>query len=106
MLWGPIARQARDITPDHGLGKTFLDWLAGCAMIYFTLFGVGKIIFGHWGTGLLFLCGAITTGGYLLWDLRRQDWHVLTDSDSLTRNTSSPKHAPLLAPRAPDDTRM
>ncbi len=48
-------------------------------MIYLTLFGIGKIIFGHWGTGLLWLGGAVISGAYLYWDLNRRGWSLLTD---------------------------
>jgi hypothetical protein len=55
------------------------DWLAGCAMIYLTLFGIGKIIFGQTGLGLAFLGLAALAAGYVYWDLNRRGWSVLDD---------------------------
>lgn len=46
-----------------------MDWFAGCVLIYMTLFGVGKIIFGQASVGLAFLALAALAGGVLYWDL-------------------------------------
>jgi hypothetical protein len=43
-FWGPIARKAPDISPPRDQWNNLSDWLAGCAMIYLILFGLGKII--------------------------------------------------------------
>ena len=44
-----------------------------------TLFGVGKMIFGHLllGSGLLAL--ALLTGGVIYWDLNRRGWKAISD---------------------------
>ncbi len=78
-FWGPIARQAPEITPRHDEGSNFLDWLAGCVMIYATLFGAGKIIFGQRGLGLLFLAAAAGAGIFLYRHLSRRGWKVVAD---------------------------
>ena len=56
-FWGPIARQATDVPPGARRPANFLDWIAGCVMVYLALFGVGKLIFGEYGLGALFLLG-------------------------------------------------
>ena len=78
-FWGPIARQAPELAPPRDEATNFLDWLAGCIMVYLTLFGAGKIIFGHWGAGLSFLGAAAAAAVYLYWHLSRRGWNVLTD---------------------------
>ena len=78
-LWGPIAREARDVTPPRDGWNNLFDWLAGCVMIYLTLFGAGKIIFGDWSTGLIFLAVAAMAGGFVYWDLNRRGWKILKD---------------------------
>jgi hypothetical protein len=55
------------------------DWLTGCAMIYLTLFGIGKILFGQAWLGLAFLGLAALADGYVYWDLNRCGWSVLDD---------------------------
>jgi Na+/proline symporter len=57
-FWGPIAAQAADVRSDTGAGREFVNWGAGCALIFGTLFGVGKIILGFWGPGLGYLAVA------------------------------------------------
>ena len=78
-LWGPIAREAVDVTPKRDEWSNLLDWAAGCTMIYLTLFGIGKIIFGHVHLGLTFLVLAVIAGYIVYWDLNRRGWKVLDD---------------------------
>ena len=62
-------------------GRTnFLDWIAGCVMVYLALFGVGKIIFGEYGLGVLFLLGSAAAAVFLYVHLSRRGWSVITDS--------------------------
>jgi solute:Na+ symporter, SSS family len=54
------------------------DWIAGCTMIYCSLFGIGHIILGStWlGVGLLAIAGLCA--GFIFWDLNRRGWETLT----------------------------
>lgn len=45
--WRPVARRAPDVTPDAGLGRLAVDWLAGVAFVYATLFAIGFVLFGR-----------------------------------------------------------
>ena len=40
---------------DSGCWQLFVDWIAGCFLVFCTLFGFGKIILGEHSVGLLFL---------------------------------------------------
>jgi solute:Na+ symporter, SSS family len=73
-LWGPIAAEARDVVPTHDAAYNFLDWISGCVMIYMTLFGIGKIIFGQPMLGIVFLVIAVIAGWVIYWDLNRRGW--------------------------------
>ncbi len=78
-LWGPIAARAVDITPVHDGLHNLLDWVAGCVLVYATLFGVGKILFGQPGVGLLLL-GVAGVGAWIVyWDLNRRGWKTLME---------------------------
>jgi solute:Na+ symporter, SSS family len=46
-----------------GGGLAWANWIAGVVAVYATLFGIGKIIFGEWGTGLILL--AIAAGAFV-----------------------------------------
>ncbi len=54
------------------------DWLAGCALIYGSLFGIGYIIFGHPGTGIALLATAAACAAFIFWDLGRRGWDLLS----------------------------
>jgi SSS family solute:Na+ symporter len=76
-LWGPVAREATDVPPSRDGVFNLKDWLSGVAMIYAFLFGAGKIIFGAWPVGLVFLaCGGLF-GAVIWFDLRRRGWKMI-----------------------------
>jgi solute:Na+ symporter, SSS family len=78
-LWGPIAREAVDVVPNHDAFFNFLDWISGCVLVYMTLFGVGKIIFGQMGLGIGFLVIAVVAGYIIYWDLNRRGWKTVLE---------------------------
>lgn len=80
MLWGPIAQAAPEVKPTRDLLQNLADWASGCIMIYCTLFGTGKLIFGQWQTGILFLAVAFVSGGFLFWHLSRRGWQVMGEA--------------------------
>lgn len=78
-LWGPIAREATDVTPTHDALYNFLDWIAGCVLVYMTLFGVGKILFGQTLLGFALIALAATAGFIIYWDLNRRGWKTVIE---------------------------
>ena len=78
-LWKPIARLAPEVPPARELKYNFLDWLAGCAMIYGALFGTGKIILKDYGTGVILLAVALAAGWYIYRDLNRRGWKSVVE---------------------------
>ena len=69
--WKPVARLVPDVSPTHDIGLNLISWLLGCAMVYLTLFGLGRFILGAHGKGLLFLLGAAICAAGLRSNLRR-----------------------------------
>ncbi len=53
--WKPIAQLAPDVPPTRDLGRNLVAWLLGCAMVYATLFGIGKLCFGQLASGAAML---------------------------------------------------
>jgi solute:Na+ symporter, SSS family len=76
-LWGPVADKARDITQPRDGVFNLMDWLCGCVLVYMTLFGVGKIIFGQTLAGLGFLALACLAAWLIYWDLTRRGWKTV-----------------------------
>lgn len=72
--WGPIAAKAPDVKSDRDGLANFLDWIAGCVLIYMALFGVGKLIFGETALGAGFLVVAAAAGVWIYRDLSRRGW--------------------------------
>jgi SSS family solute:Na+ symporter len=56
-----------------------MDWAAGCVLVYATLFGVGKIIFGETGLGLGMLAVAAAAGLLIYRDLERRGWRTVVE---------------------------
>jgi Na+/proline symporter len=77
--WKKIAAQLPDVTSDTGFGWLLLDWVSGVILVYSTLFGVGRLIFGDYlaGAGLL----AVAVGAALLinFDLNRRGFKTIAE---------------------------
>ena len=72
--WAPVARKAPEILPTRDMAYNLLDWIAGCVMIYGSLFGVGKMLLKDYTTGLVFLAVALAAGAVIYRDLSRRGW--------------------------------
>jgi solute:Na+ symporter, SSS family len=62
--WNGIAARA-DLSASHAQGRLslqFVNWILGCALIYGSLFGLGKLIFKEWVAGFALLLVAIVAG--------------------------------------------
>jgi solute:Na+ symporter, SSS family len=78
-LWGPIARKAMDVKPQHDGAANLFDWVCGCVLVYMTLFGVGKLIFGQVYAGVGFLALAAFAGWLIYRHLNRRGWKTIVD---------------------------
>ena len=83
--WKRVAALAPDMAEVRDLGSNAFDWVMGCVMVYGTLFGIGKIIFGAWLTGLLLLACAALSGYLIFWDLSRRGWQTLSGVQPSTK---------------------
>ena len=77
--WKSIAAKLPEVKGDSGYLQLFVDWLAGCLMVMFALFGVGKILFGQTQMGILFILIAAAAGAVIYWHLSRIGWEKLGD---------------------------
>jgi Na+/proline symporter len=72
--WRPVERLAPDVEVTHDLGWNLADWLAGCALVYGALFGIGKVILHDWVAGAAFILIAVAAASFIYWDLNRRGW--------------------------------
>jgi len=78
-FWKPIAEKVTDIAPRKEGKFDLAMWLLGCLLIYLSLFGVGKVIFGEYllGVGLLLLAAITLSVIYI--SLSRRGWATVAD---------------------------
>jgi Na+/proline symporter len=72
--WGPVRRLAPEVPVTHDLAWNLADWAAGCAMIYGSLFGIGKIILEEYALGFVFVAIAAAAAVFIYSDLSRRGW--------------------------------
>jgi solute:Na+ symporter, SSS family len=77
-FWKPIADKVTDIVPQKDGMFNLKDWIAGCVLIYMTLFGIGKLIFGEYWLGFGFLVVATIAMIIIYQDLTKRGWESLS----------------------------
>jgi solute:Na+ symporter, SSS family len=56
-----------------------VDWVAGCALVYGSLFGVGKLLLHEVPMGLGLLVLASVAGWVIYRDLSRRGWKTVVE---------------------------
>lgn len=79
--WKVLQKRNPDVKQDTGLVALFFDWMAGVALVYLILFGVGYLIFHETTSAVVCLLGAIIAGGFLYWDLSRKGFDVVMEQE-------------------------
>jgi len=79
--WKRIAKLAPDLPEVRDLRSNALNWIMGCVLVYASLFGIGKIIFGESIIGVLLLGLAAVAGYLIFWDLSRRGWQSFSGAD-------------------------
>ncbi len=76
-MWGPIAAKVPDVVPQKDDLFNLSNWLFGCLLIYMTLFGFGKLIFGEYLLGSVFVCIAVIAFLVIYRNLSKKGWESL-----------------------------
>jgi Na+/proline symporter len=71
--WRAIARAAADAPGVEPLGINAIDWVAGCGLVYGTLFGIGKLVLGNPAEGALYLAVAAVCGATIAVNVTRAE---------------------------------
>lgn len=71
--WKPIAEKLPQIKGDTGYAQLFICWLLGVILAYAFLFGVGKILIGHYGAGSVCVIAGIASGCGISHLLKKQN---------------------------------
>ena len=72
--WKPIADQLPEVEGDKGFGVMFANYIAGCFLVLFSLFGIGRIIFGQYLSAAMFLGIAAIAGFIIYRNLSKVGW--------------------------------
>lgn len=79
VLWRKVAQKLPEIESDRGYWQLFIDWLAGCVMVYSALFGIGSLIFGDYLKAILLLLVMGASCGVIYYHLSRIGWTKIRD---------------------------
>src|SRR2546428_1281271 len=77
--WGPVAALARDVHPSADGLANLVDWIAGCVLVYGSLFGVGKLLLQETLPGVVLLGVAVIAGAIIYRDLSRRGWQTVVE---------------------------
>ena len=89
--WKRIAQLAPELPQVRDFGSNAFDWIMGCLMVYCSLFGIGKLIFQEWISGLVLLGIAALAGYLIFWDLSRRGWETYSGAQKSSRLPLAPE---------------
>lgn len=78
-LWKPVAAELPEVEGDTGYRLLFLDWLAGCVLVFSSLFGFGKLILGQYAAGFIFLLIAGGSAFVIYLHLSKIGWEKVAE---------------------------
>ncbi len=71
--WRPVSESMPDIKGDTGYSRLFVNYICGCLMVMFSLFGTGKLIFGEFLHMGVYFSIALIAGGVIYYNLSATD---------------------------------
>ncbi|MEP7145939.1 MAG: sodium:proline symporter, partial [bacterium] len=75
--WNRISKKLKNIKSDKGYYLLFINWAAGIVLVYAFLFGMGKIIFGQYLSGMIFIIVGLASGLLIKRNFTKIGWDVL-----------------------------
>ena len=79
--WKHVAKLAPELSEVRDFSSNAFDWVLGVVLVYGCLFGIGKLVFQQWASGMLLLTLAGLAGYLIFWDLSRRGWATLSGND-------------------------
>jgi solute:Na+ symporter, SSS family len=76
--WKHIQEQLPELKQNNHFGKLLVNWIMGVIMIYASLFGVGKIIFSEFFSGIIILIIGFLAAIVIYFNLKKQGFETLT----------------------------
>lgn len=72
--WKNISNELPGIKGDSGYIYLFINWILGCILVMFSLFGFGKLIFHEYNKAIIYLVFALVAGGGIYFNLNKIGW--------------------------------
>ncbi|TVR38466.1 MAG: sodium:proline symporter [Bacteroidia bacterium] len=72
--WKQIAAQLPSVKSDTGYKSLFVNYIAGCVLVLFSLFGIGRLIFGEYLSAFIYLGIAALAAVVIYYNLSRTGW--------------------------------
>jgi hypothetical protein len=69
--WRPIAALVPGAAKSEPLGVSLIDWIAGCGLVYGTLFGIGRLVLAEPAAGSGWLALAALCAAVIIVNVRR-----------------------------------
>ncbi len=77
--WRKISSELPEVKGDKGYGYLFINWIAGCLMVMFFLFGIGRIIFGEYTSAIIYFAIAIVAAVIIFVNMSKIGWNKIMD---------------------------
>ena len=75
--WKKIYEKLPEVKSDSNYFFLFIDWFLGIILVYMFLFGTGKIIFGDYISGFIFIIVGLIAGAIIFYDLNKRGWETI-----------------------------
>lgn len=75
--WKPIARLVPEVQGDTGFRMLAVNYVMGCLLVLFSLFGIGQLIFGHTIQAIIFFVVALAAGAVIYRNLNKAGWNKI-----------------------------
>ncbi len=72
--WKAIAKELPDVKSDSGFGILFVNWLFGVALVYASLFGIGRFIFQEYIEALVYFVLAAVSAAVIYRNLSKESF--------------------------------
>jgi len=75
--WKVVAREMPHVRSDKGYKALFVNYITGCVLVLFSLFGIGRLIFGDHAEALIYLSVAAVAAVIIYVNLSRTGWDTV-----------------------------
>jgi SSS family solute:Na+ symporter len=78
-MWGPVAKEVKDVIPRKDGIFNLINWVSGVLMIYAFLFGAGKVILGNIESGIIFIIFGFIFGTVIYVGMNKKGWETISE---------------------------